>query len=81
MEKFELIPTYTIEDDLVRVNVCLSPSGETICNYIRTCKNYSDLSSALSDVNNYITEMTPILFNDFQNMDNISSGIRSNYEL
>lgn len=51
--------------------------SDLICSYA-TINNDQDLLSFVAD---FITEMTPILFNDFQNMENINNDIKSQFVL
>lgn len=80
MEKFTLTATYVIEDDL-EVNVCLRPSSELIDDYIATYKVYPNEEEALIDIPFFIDEMTPLLFNDFKQMDNVPIEVRDLFEL
>ena len=80
MEKFTLTSTYIIEDDL-EVNVCLKPSNDLISDYIATYRVYPNEGEALIDIPFFIEEMTPILFHDFKNMDNVPIEIRDQFEL
>lgn len=80
MEKFTLTSTYIIEDDL-EVNVCLKPSNDLIDDYIATYRVYPNEGEALLDIPFFIEEMTPLLFHDFKNMDNVPIEIRDQFEL
>jgi hypothetical protein len=80
MEKFILVSTIIIEDDL-EANVCLKPSSSLIENYIATYKTFESESIAIAETPNFITEMTPILFAEFQQMDNVPQSIRDEFEL
>lgn len=80
MEKFILASTMIIEDDL-EANVCLKPSSSLIENYIATYKAFESESIAIAETPNFITEMTPILFAEFQQMDNVPQSIRDEFEL
>jgi hypothetical protein len=76
MEIFKLVSTMKIEDNGL-VNVCLKPDNNLINEYIATYRTYESLSEAESSLNSFILEMTPLLFNDFKNMDNISLELRN----
>lgn len=76
MEIFRLVSTMKIEDNGL-VNVCLKPDNNLINEYIATYRTYESLSEAESSLNSFILEMTPLLFNDFKNMDNISLELRN----
>lgn len=76
MEIFKLVSTMKIEDNGL-VNVCLKPDNNLINEYIATYRTYESLSEAESSLNSFILEMTPLLFSDFKNMDNISLELRN----
>lgn len=80
MEKFILIPTTFIEEDL-EANVCLKPSSPLIENYIATYKTFENEAVAIAETPAFITEMTPLLFIEFQLMDNVPLEIRNQFEL
>lgn len=80
MTIFTLTPTYFIEDDL-EANVCLKPDSPLINEYIATYRVFSNEEEALLMMSEYINEMTPLLFNDFQNMENIPLEIRNEFYL
>lgn len=74
MEQFILTSTIIIEDDL-QANTCLKPINEALKNYIATYKVYDNENEALTDLNNFIAEMTPKLYND------LPTNIAINYYL
>jgi hypothetical protein len=74
MEQFILQSEYIILDDN-KVDVKLKPINTAILNYIGTSKIYENLSDATADLSNFITTMTPILY------DNLETSIRANYYL
>lgn len=80
MEKFILIPTILIEEDL-EVNVCLRPSSPLIEQYIATCKTFENETVAISEMDLYIAEMTLLLFSEFKLMENVSLTIKNQFEL
>jgi hypothetical protein len=80
MEKFILIATTIIEDDL-EANVCLKPSSPLIENYIATYRTFENEVVAIAETPSFITEMTPLLFAQFQQMDNVPLAIREQFEL
>ena len=80
MEIFRLVSSMKIEDDGT-VNVCLKPDNSLIVDYIATYKTYESLSVAEYSLNSFIIEMTPLLYNDFKNMDNISIEVRNKFTL
>lgn len=80
MEKFELQYSYIIEEDL-KVNVCFKPLSDKICDYINTYKTYENLQLALKEIPIYKEEIKPMLYNEFQKMDNISKELKNQFEL
>ena len=80
MIKFALIPTYLVEENL-EVNVYLKPSSDLIDDYIATYRVYENEDIALNDISNFIHEMTPLLFSEFQLMVNIPVELREMFEL
>ena len=80
MEKFILIATTLIEEDL-EANVCLKPSSALIENYIATYKTFENEAVAIVETPSFIAEMTPLLFADFQLMDNVPLEVRNQFEL
>lgn len=80
MEKFTLIATQIIEDDL-QINVCLKPSSSSIEKYIATYRVFDNEAVAIAEVASFIAEMTPLLFAEFQQMENVPIEIRNQFEL
>ena len=80
MEKFILIATTFVEEDL-EANVCLKPSSALIEKYIATYKTFENEAIAIVETPSFITEMTPLLFADFQLMDNVPLEVRNQFEL
>ena len=80
MEKFILISTILIEEDL-EANVCLKPSNPLIEDYIATYRTYSDEATAIAETPDFIIEMVPLLFAQFEQMDNVPLEIRQQFEL
>lgn len=80
MEKFTLTATYIIEEDL-ETNVCLKPSSDLIDDYIATYRVYNNEEEALIDIPFFIEDMTPKLFYDFKQMENVPIEIRDQFEL
>lgn len=80
MEKFILIPTTVIEDDL-EANVCLRPSSVLIKDYIASYKIFENEAVAILETPSFITEQTPLLFYTFQQMENVPIEIRNQFEL
>ena len=80
MKKFILIATNIYEQD-GQINVKLSPSDDQIKDYVAAYKIYPNLQDAETDTPNFITEMTPILFDNFQSMDSVPQSVKDQYEL
>jgi len=80
MEQFILIPTTIIEEDL-QANVCLKPSSQLIENYIATYKIFDSEAEAIAEMESFIAEMTPLLFDKFQEMENVPLEVRNQFEL
>jgi hypothetical protein len=80
MGKFTLTATYFIGDNL-EVNVCLKPSSDLIDDYISTYQVYTNEEEALINTPFFIEEMTPLLFHEFKEMDNVPIEIRDQFEL
>ena len=80
MEKFILISITIIEDDL-EANVCLKPSSPLIEDYIATYRTFENETIAIAETPAFITEMTPLLFAQFEQMDNVPLEIRNQFEL
>ena len=62
-------------------NVCLKPSSALIENYIATYRTFIDEATAIAETPYFIIEMTPILFTQFQSMDNVPQSIRDQFTL
>jgi hypothetical protein len=80
MEKFILIPITIIEEDL-EANVCLRPSSPLIEDYIATYKTFDNEAIAIAETPAFIAEMTPLLFAEFEQMNNVPVEIRNQFEL
>lgn len=80
MKKFTLNSSYFVEEDL-EANVCLKPSDPSIEEFIKTCKVFTDEATAVASITEYITQMTPLLFAEFQLMENVPLELRNQFEL
>ena len=80
MKKFVLIANHIVEEDL-ECNVCLRPSDAEIADYICTYRTYANEATAIADIPSLITQMTPILFEQFKAMDNVPIETRNQFEL
>lgn len=63
MEQFTLQNENITLDDS-KVNVRLFPTNLELINKIDTHKTYNTLAEATADLSSFITEMTPILYNN-----------------
>ncbi len=80
MIEFILTHTFQLRPDGT-VGVCLRPSDATIAEYISTWRNYEDITQANTELGNFILEMTPLLYADFQTMENVPDSIKSLYSI
>lgn len=80
MKKFTLSYTYRVLKD-GQTEITLRPSDELIDDYIATYKIYNTLSDAMLNIDGLITEMTPLLFAEFEQMENVPLEIRQQFEL
>lgn len=80
METFTLVSSMFVELD-GEANVCLKPSSALIEDYIATYRIFPDEATAIAETPGLITEMTPILFDQFQAMDNVPQSIRDQFTL
>lgn len=74
MEQFTLQSENITLDDS-KINVRLFPTNLELINVIDTHKTYNNLADATADLSNFITTMTPILY------DNLETSIKANYYL
>ena len=80
MEQFILISSMFVEPD-GEANVCLKPTSALISNYIAAYRTFPDEATAIAETPNFIIEMVPLLFAEFQQMDNVPLNIRNQFEL
>lgn len=80
MKQFQLTATYIVEGDL-ECNVCVRPSDSEISDFISSCRTYSNETIAVSEIPNFISEQTPLLFNVFKGMDNVPQALRDEFYL
>jgi hypothetical protein len=80
MKQFTLSTSYFIESDL-EVNVCFRPTDIGISDYIASFFTFENEEEALNEIPILIVEITSILFNKFQEMENIPIEIRNEYYL
>jgi hypothetical protein len=80
MKKFTLSTSYFIEPDL-EANVCLRPSDPQISDYIASFFTFENEEEAFNEIPILVVEITSILFNKFQEMENIPIEIRNEYYL
>jgi len=80
MKKFELKSSYYIDENQV-VYITLKPIDVSIENYLASNHeliNKSDIEIQIADL---ISEMTPILFDSFQQMENVNNELKSQFVL
>ena len=80
MEQFILISSMFVEPD-GETNVCLKPISPLIEDYIATYRTFSDEATAIAETPDFIIEMVPLLFAQFEQMDNVPLEIRQQFEL
>lgn len=80
MEKFTLTYEATTLDD-GQVNIKVYPTIPEISKYICSYETISTKQDLLSFVANLIVEMTPLLFDKFQQMENVPLEVRNQFEL
>ena len=80
MEKFTLTYEAIVLDD-GQVNIKVYPANPEISKYICSYKNILTTQDLLSFVADLIVEMTPLLFADFQEMDNVPAFLKEQFEL
>ena len=78
MKTFTLSYTYKIIKD-GQTEMCFRPSDDLIDDYLATYKVYNTLAEALADADNSITELTPLMFIEFQNADSIPQSIKDQF--
>jgi hypothetical protein len=80
MEKFTLTYETTMLED-GQVNIKVYPTIPEISKYICSYSTITTKQDLLSYVADLIVEMTPLLFADFQAMDNVPIELRNQFEL
>ena len=80
MKQFTLSTSYFIELDL-EANVCLRPSDPQISDYIASFFIFPNEQEALEEIPALAITQTPILFEKFQEMDNVPIEVRNEYYL
>lgn len=80
MKQFTLSTSYFIEPDL-QANVCLRPSDPEISDYIASFFTFPNEQEALDEIYELAITQRPILFEKFQEMDNVPLEVRNNYFL
>jgi len=80
MKQFTLLTSYFIEPDL-EANVCLRPSDSEISDYIASFFTFPNEQAALDEIYELAITQRPILFEKFQEMDNVPIEVREKYFL
>jgi len=80
MEKFILTyQEFLLGND--QINIRVYPENPVISDYICSYRTLSTEQDLLSFVADLILEMTPILFNDFQEMESVPQHLKEGFEL
>lgn len=80
MKIFTLSYTYRVIKN-GEAEMCFRPSDDSIDDYLATYKVYNTLSEALADADNSMTELTPLMFIDFQNAESIPQSLKDQFIL
>lgn len=80
MKQFTLSTSYFIEPDL-EANVCLRPSDPEISDYIASFFIFPNEQEALDEIYELAITQRLILFEKFQEMDNVPIEVREQYFL
>lgn len=78
MKTFTLSYTYKVIKN-GETEMCFRPSDESIDDYLATYKVYNTLEEALTDADNSITELTPLMFVEFQNSESIPQSLKDQF--
>ena len=78
MITFELTYKTILLDD-GQINVIVYPSSEEISKYIASYLTITSKQDMMSIIADFIELMTPLMFDDFKQMENIPQNIRDNY--
>lgn len=80
MKQFTLSTSYTILSNL-EAYVCLRPSDPEISDYIASFFTFPNEQEALDEIYELAITQRPILFEKFQEMDNVPIEVREQYFL
>jgi hypothetical protein len=80
MITFELTYETILLDDN-QVNIKIFPSNEQISKYLASYKVIESKQDLMSVVADFIDEMTPLMYLEFKEMENIPQNIRDNFTL
>ena len=80
MKQFTLSTSYYIEPDLKAI-VCLRPSDPEISDYIASYFPFLDEQTALEEIAELTLVHRLVLFEKFQEMDNVPIEVRNQYFL
>lgn len=79
METFTLTSeTITLSDD--NYNIMVMPNMD-IHHYVHAYKYVANADLTPTVISDFITEQTPLLFAEFQAMDNVPQAVKDNYTL
>jgi len=80
METFTITSTYKVLKD-GQTEVCLKPASALIADYIASYRSFIDETTAIAETPDFIIELTPLMFAEFQAMDSVPQSIRDQYTL
>lgn len=80
MKQFIIVTSYFIEPDL-EANVCLRPSDPQISDYIASFFIFPTEQEALEEIPALVITKTPLIFEQFQQMENVPIEVRNEYYL
>lgn len=80
MITFELTYETILLDD-EQINLKVYPLNEEISKYIASYMTISTKQDVLSVINNFIEEMTPLMYNSLLEMENLPQSIKDNIQL
>ena len=80
MKTFTLSYKYKVIKD-GQTEICFRPSDDLIDDYLATYKVYNTLAEALADADNSITELTPLMFVEFQSSESIPQSLKDQFIL
>ncbi len=80
MTTFELTYETILLDD-GQVNVKIFPLNEQISKYLASYKVVVDKQDLMSNIAEFMDELTPLMYTEFKSMENIPQSIRDSFTL